>query len=159
MSSTYRLLCLSHDPAIEAHPLSDGWHTRAEAEQAAVDVVPNHEGCDILIMRYSGDLVEVGCPNRPGHAGSYHPHIVVWADVTLIRFLALAQRAPEGTPERQLADRPPLPGCWKPERLHRIRHELHLPEPKPQPRSVGAQNEHDFHAVARSCGPIPGFGS
>jgi hypothetical protein len=56
MSSTYRLLCLSHDPAIEAHPFSDGWHTRAEAEQAAVDVVPNHEGCDILIMRPHPDV-------------------------------------------------------------------------------------------------------
>lgn len=149
MSSTYRLLCVSHDPAIEAHPLSDGWHSRTDAERAAVDVVADHEHCDILIFRISGALVEVGCPNRPGHAATCHPRIVVWADVALIRFLALAQRAPVGSPEQQLADRAPLPGCWRPERLTRIRDFLDLPEPI---RSVGAQNERDFRAVARECG-------
>jgi len=127
VSSTYRIFCLSHDPAIDTEPLVDR-HVCAEAEQAAAAGVPGHEECDVLILRYSGALVEIGCPIRTQHGGWYHPHSVEWVDVIWLKLLMLAQRAPEGSPERQLAERAPMPGCWRPERLNRLRLELDLPD-------------------------------
>jgi len=101
---------------------------RAKAEGAVLIGFADHPGCDLLIGAYSYPLVEIGCPDRSaGHPGGYHPHETKWVDATWIKLLALAQRAPEGSPERQLANRPPMPGCWRPERLYRLRYELDLP--------------------------------
>jgi len=125
VSSTYRIFCLSHDPAVEAVPLSDGWNSSAAAEQAAINGVPGHEECDVLILRYSGALVEIGCPNRRQDPhGRRHPHATQWVDAIWLKLLSLAQRAPEGSPQRVLAERAPMPGCWWPERLRRLRVEL-----------------------------------
>ncbi|GAB3156369.1 hypothetical protein GCM10027258_62700 [Amycolatopsis stemonae] len=129
MSSTYRLLCLSHDPAIELDlEFSSGSGGRERAEAAVLGGVAGHEACDLLIGRYSYPLVELGCPDRSrGHRGGYHPHHTVWVDAIWIKLLALAQQAPEGSPQRQLAERAPMPGCWWPERLARLSTVLDLP--------------------------------
>ena len=135
MSSTYRILCLSHDPAIviEYPEFSSGSNGRELAEAAVLRGIEGHEGCDLLIGRYSYPLVEVGCPDRSReHVGGYHPHDTKWVDASWLKLLYLAQRAPEGCPERQLAERAPMPGCWTPEHLHRLRNELALPEGTPQ---------------------------
>lgn len=131
MSRTYRLMCLSHDPAIDADAMRD-WNNRADAEHAATVGIWEHETCDVLILEYSGGLIEIGCPKRTrGHDGGRHPHETVWADVAWLRLLALAQRAPEGSVEQKLAGAPIL-RCWTPQRLRRLRNELALPEGAPQ---------------------------
>jgi hypothetical protein len=126
MSSTYRILCVSHDPAIalEQFEFQSGDDGRARAEEAVATGVADHPNCDLLIGRYSYPLVEVGCPPKPRHSGVYHPHNTEWLDVFWLRLLVAAQRAPEGSQERQLATG--APGCWSPERLHRLRLELVL---------------------------------
>jgi len=123
MSSTCRILCLSHDPAIALE--RPEFPTVADAEAAVLAGVDGHAGCDLLIGRYSYPLAEVGCPDRTrDHVGGYHPHHTVWVDAIWLKLLYLAQRAPEGSPERKLAERVPMPGCWTAERLHRLRNEL-----------------------------------
>ncbi|MFD5245033.1 hypothetical protein ACFWIW_10840 [Amycolatopsis sp. NPDC058340] len=131
MSSMYRILCLSHDPAIVIeHPeFHSGSNGRELAEAVVLRGIEGHKGCDLLIGRYSYPLIEVGCPDRTReHVGGYHPHHTVWVDAIWLKLLYLAQRAPKDSPERQLAERAPMPGCWTPERLHCLRTELDLAE-------------------------------
>lgn len=126
MSSTYRVLCLSHDPSVVA---ADGDWSRPEHAEAAIrDGIEGHEDCDLLIGRYSYPLVEVGCPATPPaprvsqHRCGYHPHHTAWVDVTWLWLLALAQQQPDGTPLARAAAR--ARACWAPERLYRLRNEL-----------------------------------
>ncbi|GHG97303.1 hypothetical protein ACFORH_42695 [Amycolatopsis roodepoortensis] len=124
MSSMYRILCLSHDPAIVLEPeFHSGADGQARAEAAVIAGVEGHQGCDLLIGRYSYPLVEVGCPR---HGGETHRLRTEWLDVVLLRLVGLAYRRPDGTPERLLAGQ--VARCWSSERLHRLRHELDLPE-------------------------------
>jgi hypothetical protein len=56
VSSTYRVLCLSHDPAIVA---ADDFQRPEQAEEAIRDGMTNgHEHCDLMIGRYSYPLVD-----------------------------------------------------------------------------------------------------
>ena len=61
VSSTWNLICLSHDPAIrlDGYDFAD-WHSveRATREHEAL---ASHQTCDIIAGRYSGGLVELGC--------------------------------------------------------------------------------------------------
>ena len=56
MSSTYRVLCLSHDPAIVA---ADDYQRPETAEAAITEGIAEHAGCDLVIGRYSYPLVEL----------------------------------------------------------------------------------------------------
>lgn len=125
MSSTYRLLCLSHDPALVAGEYS----SREEAEDAARDGVEDHPRCDLLIGRYSYPLVEVGCPPSVGRLREGPDRHTVhsltqWVDVVWLRLLAAVQQGESG-PLQALTSGPIL-SCWSPERLRRIRDELQL---------------------------------
>ena len=51
MSSSYAVLCLSHDPAVIA--ADSEWNRPEQAEQAIRDGIASHEHCDLLIGRYS----------------------------------------------------------------------------------------------------------
>lgn len=124
MSSIYRVLCLSHDPAIEA---ADGnWNRPEPAEQAIADGIDGHTGCDLMIGRYSYPLVALGCPrsaDTKGHIGSTCLHgSLIWVDAKWLRLLAVAQQDPASVAGQIAAD-----GhfrCWTPERLRRLRLEL-----------------------------------
>jgi hypothetical protein len=134
VSSTYRVLCLSHDPAIIA---ADGdWRRPDAAEQAIANGIDGHDGCDLMIGRYSYPLVAVGCPpsapNR--HPGSSCCHSgTMWIDSDWVRLLAAVQQGPDGHASR-------IAGsghfqCWTSSRLRRLRLELgtaHLYIPTPQ---------------------------
>jgi hypothetical protein len=128
LSSDYHVLCLSHDPAIQAtHALS-----LEAAEQAIREGVDGHEACDLMIGAYSYPLVDLGCPGkvldqpRPGaHRCSSLHTATKWADVAWIRILAVAQRQPEGTQLHTLTKATAL-GCFSPERLRRLREELQI---------------------------------
>lgn len=119
MSSIYRIICLSHDPAIVTDLEWDSGVNGLAAAEHAAKAAPGHERCDVLIGRYSYPLVEVGCPC------SKHRD-VLWVDSGWLRLLALSQDAPKGTPLREAAENAPMVWCWSPARLRLLRDELGL---------------------------------
>lgn len=128
MSSSYRILCLSHDPAVVAADnweSGNGWQSGNGGLEAVVEAVTHRTGvpalvehlnCDLLVGRYSYSLVEVGCPPTAGRHRD-----VQWVDVGWLRLLArYLERHPD-----ELRDYLGFPfQCWTPERLHRLRDEL-----------------------------------
>jgi hypothetical protein len=170
MSSTYRVLCLSHDPAMVA---ADGdWNRASMAEEAIAAGVEGHEQCDLLIGRYSYPLVEVGCPATKDNPG---PHRCIhggtqWADVDWLRLLAIAQREPSDTELGRAAEEAGR-RCWSPERLRRLGPELGVgPQPvagvdlcgHPGPAADDPSNpctlplSHDMHRDQDGCSwPTP----
>lgn len=118
MSSTYDLICLSHEPAL---PLGmemnrDQFGRIVEAREYAVD---DHAECDIMVGRWSGGLVEMGCLGNSNHPSMYHTN-VRWLEIALLRVLYQAARAPK---DDQLASAlgPVLSTCWSWRRLDRLR--------------------------------------
>lgn len=133
MSSTYKALCLSHDPAIVLD--SPEWHSGdggVERSVAAVSAgLDGHPGCDLLVGRYSYPLVEVCCPaaidagaQREG-TQCFHRE-PKWVDASWLRLAALALDAPAGSPLRKAVER--VGRCWTPDRLRRLRVELGVAE-------------------------------
>ena len=125
MSSIYRVLCLSHDPAIV---LTEVEYSRPESAVADIaSGIDGHSDCDLLIGRYSYPLIEVGCPptTGPERSGRHRctPHSTTeWVDVTWLRILAAVHQS--GTEDmRDLAGEAAL-AHWSRERLRRLRDEL-----------------------------------
>lgn len=133
MSSTYRILCLSHDPAITA---GDDYNSPEAAAAAIAAGVDEHPHCDLLIGRYSYPLIEVGCPPttrpaRPGQRGCYAHATTEWVDVAWLRILAAVHQS--GNEEtRALAGDSHL-SHWPWERLRRLRDELGFAIKEPTP--------------------------
>lgn len=61
MSSSYYILCMSHEPAII---VQDHHNSRREADAAIAVGYETHPGCDFLIMRVSGAPVEFICTGQ-----------------------------------------------------------------------------------------------
>lgn len=128
MSSTYRVLCLSHDPAIYV----DGaeWQTRHEMEHAlatvsAAPALAEHRTCDLLGGRYSYPLIEVYCPparDDIARHSPWHPRSGEWVDADWLRLLWVAMTAPANEHLEAAIRR--IPGCWTWERLDRLAGEL-----------------------------------
>jgi hypothetical protein len=123
MSSTYRVLCLSHDPAMVA---ADGdWNRASMAEEVIAAGVEGHEQCDLLIGRYSYPLVEVGCPASKDRRFK-HPCVhggTQWVDVAWLALLAVAQQDPsraEAPSALRVVAREAGARCWSPERVRRL---------------------------------------
>lgn len=120
MSSSYYLLCLSHDPATTVRDCG----SQEEAERAVKAGIEEHPGCDLLIERVSGAPVEYGCP--PHGTRQAGPHCfhrdVVWVDVEWLRLLGRAYEAAD--PGVQDAVRQGRFTCWTRDRLHRLRYPL-----------------------------------
>jgi hypothetical protein len=136
VSSVYRVLCLSHDPATA---ITEVEYSRPEP--AAADIasgIDGHQDCDLLIGRYSYPLVEVGCPptsgpERAGRRRCYAHSVTEWVDVAWLRILAAVHQS--GTEDmRNLAGETRL-AHWSWERLRRLRGELNIDvsEPADQP--------------------------
>lgn len=127
MSSNYSVLCLSHDPAIIVH--DPGYNRPEQAEAAIRDGVTGHEGCDLMIGRFSYPLVEVGCPRsadrpeslRPSVLRCYHG-ITMWTDKEWLLLLAAAYQSTD--PAVQEAVKAGHHRCLPWERLRRLRVEL-----------------------------------
>lgn len=120
MSSSYRILCLSHDPALVIDGLA--WDRRdgvlGVLRQESLSVfLPDHFRCDLLITRSSGGLVEIGCPPH-----DRHPRDAQWLDAWAARLVLAAFDAPQDPALRAALDR--LPPCWSYRRLDRLRDEL-----------------------------------
>lgn len=135
MSSVYRVLCLSHDPAIT----TEAEYNRPEPAIAAIaSGVDCHRDCDLLIGRYSYPLIEVGCPpttgpERAGRQSCYAHSVTEWVDVAWLRILAAVHQS--GTEDmRTLAGEAQL-AHWSWERLRRLRDELDIDVSKPTDKS------------------------
>lgn len=120
MSSTYYLLCASHDPATIITELGD-----PEALPRPSDLEKTHPNCDFVISRVSGAPVEFGCPGFGtcpcgGHGG------INWIDADWLRLLVIAQDV-KAARIRKIRERSGL-RCWDDIRLRRLRHELEKEE-------------------------------
>lgn len=125
MSSTYRILCLSHDPALTFGE----YDSPAEAEQAIRDGLDEHPRCDLLIGRFSYPLIEVGCPSSVGRDSAardrHHIHGgTQWVDVAWLRVLAAVHES--GTEQMKALTGDSHLRCWQQDRLSRLRDELNL---------------------------------
>jgi hypothetical protein len=135
VSSVYRVLCLSHDPAIT----TPAEYSQPEPAIAAITSgIDGHRDCDLLIGRYSYPLIEVGCPptTGPERSGRHrcYPHSVTeWVDVAWLRILAAVHQS--GTEDmRNLAGETRL-AHWSWERLRRLRDELSIDVTEPADQS------------------------
>ena len=129
MSSTYYILCLSHDPAVLAGEYG--------TPDLAVDAIKAgdhlHPGCDLMIERVSGGPVEIGCPpseTRDVGPRCYHRG-TEWTDVDWLRLLAASYQTQD--PAVQAAVSKLRQHCWPWERLRRLRDELGITLDQPQP--------------------------
>jgi hypothetical protein len=122
MSSTYSLVCVSHNPAT----WDSDHHSDDAAAAAQRSTLDTHPRCDLLIARVSGGLVEVGCPptrdQRGGHPCRTHTGIE-WARVELLRLLAAAHLSDDAAVRKLAAQFP----CWSWERLRTLAADLGLP--------------------------------
>lgn len=127
MSSTYSVLCLSHDPAIIVH--DPGYNRPEQAEQAIRDGITGHEDCDLMIGRYSYPLVELGCPPTLGAKprrlnGTTCCHSRTdWTDRDWLWVLAAAYQSPD-LRMRAAIEKGHTRQCLPWERLRRLRVEL-----------------------------------
>lgn len=120
MSSTYRILCLSHDPATT----HGEHHTAGDAEHAISTGVDGHPNCDLAIGRYSYPLVELGCPSsgdQPATLGCHHGN-TKWIDREWLLLLTAAHQSTD--PAIREAVEGSGHSCWPWERLRRLRAEL-----------------------------------
>ncbi|TYB69692.1 hypothetical protein FXF51_05895 [Nonomuraea sp. PA05] len=136
MSSVYRVLCLSHDPAII---LSEVEYHRPEAAVSDIAAgIDGHAECDLLIGRYSYPLIEVGCPPATGPERSGRPRCSThstteWVDVAWLRILLAVHR--NGTKEMQELVGATQLRHWSYERLRRLRDELGIDADEPADQS------------------------
>jgi hypothetical protein len=132
VSSTYSIFCLSHDPVIEA---DDDVPSRDEAITWASEGFGHHPTCDLLVARYSGGLIELGCPamgSLPGEGDKprlrFHPgwhRDTVWAEAGLLRVAAaVIETEADGHADLLTKALKRMPMCWTVERLHRLRYLL-----------------------------------
>lgn len=124
MSSTFYVLCVSHDPAI----LSTEHRTPGDAAEAIKTGRELHPGCDLVIEEVSGGPVEIGCPpadTRSSRPRCYHRD-VEWTDVGWLRLLLRAYNSAD--PDVADAVRRGRFTCWPQERLHRLRGSLGIDE-------------------------------
>lgn len=119
MSSYYDAICLSHDPAIVMGHDESSWDAAIERGRL------EHPRCDLLVGRWSGALVEVGCPGMSPdadvcqrHGGGWHRDLVI-ADARLLHVAAVVAQHAENDVALEAAARQ-LRMCWTPERLCRI---------------------------------------
>ncbi|WP_405479815.1 hypothetical protein [Streptomyces anulatus] len=121
MSSTYRVLCLSHAPAIV---IDRDFNTPDDAVDGVVSLVTEHPHCDLMIGRYSSPLIEVACLSyayRGGGPGCSHKH-GKWVESEWLRLLALAYDSMD--PRVAEAAKKGRFSCWTPDRLRRLHPEL-----------------------------------
>lgn len=122
MSSTYRVLCLSHDPAIIVH--DPGYSRPESAEEAIRTGIAGHEACDLAIGRYSYPLVEFGCPaSRDQQRKLRCTHgSAVWIESDWLRLLTAAYQSSDSSVRKVVEEG--HHHCLPWDRLRRLRAEL-----------------------------------
>ncbi len=136
MSSEYRVLCLTHDPAIV---IANEWQSGNGGLEAALAAARNpttceatseHRRCDLMVGRYSYPLVELACLGSGllAHQGPAHRD-TVWMDAEWLRLLYHARRSGDPAVLDQASGMSTMFGCWSPLRLLRLRVELAVADP------------------------------
>ncbi|MFD3740460.1 hypothetical protein [Streptomyces sp. NPDC058629] len=123
MSSTYRVLCLSHDPAMV---IDRDWHRPEGAEEAVAAGIDGHPHCDLIIGAFSYPLVRIGCPttrHQPAKLPCCHGG-TSWVDRDWLRVLAAGYQTTDPLVEAAVKKAHTM--CWPWERLLRLREELAL---------------------------------
>jgi hypothetical protein len=115
MSSSYYLLCMSHDPATVAVELSD-----PNDLPTAEWIKEHHPNCDFVVSRVSGAPVEFGCPAINTTSCAHRD--IQWVDADWLRILMIAQDA-RAADIKKICERSAI-RCWDFGRLHRLRLEL-----------------------------------
>lgn len=121
MSSSYHVLCLSHDPSIIA---SEHGHRPEPALEAIAAGVDGHAGCDLVVGRYSYPLVGACCPASPDQPAKLRcshgrPQ---WIDRDWLRLLAAGYQTTDSLMEAEV--KRSGDSCWPWERLRRLCVEL-----------------------------------
>jgi hypothetical protein len=115
MSSSYYILCMSHDPATVV--------SESSTEQTAIELVgegfETHPSCDFLVMRVSGAPVEFTCTGDT--AACLHSHEQT-ADADWLRVMQKLEEL--ASAETEIMRRRHTLKCWSKERMHRLRSRL-----------------------------------
>jgi hypothetical protein len=127
VSSTYSVLCLSHDPAIVVHDA--GYQQPGQAETAIREGIADHIDCDLMIGRYSYPLIEIGCPRTFDRPETLRGTVLrcchgstQWVDKDWLLLLTAAYQSDDPLVRQAVADG--HHGCLPWERLRRLRVEL-----------------------------------
>ena len=127
MSSDYKLLCMSHSPALVIDRGDcQNWQEPEPAIAAALDPakygVEEHVRCDLLIGRFSYPLIEVCCAGGPRGRTAHAVHTSpTWLDKQWLVLLHAAMAAPADPGLKAALE--PLQrrhSCWSWERLDRL---------------------------------------
>lgn len=119
MSSDFHLICASHNPAI----VLDEYASLGAFTEDLAAASRNHPHCDLLVGRWSGALIEIGClPSSAGPAPrtshcNWHRD-VHWIAACWLRLMLLD--AGEHHAEAR------LPDCWPLARVQSLRGLLDL---------------------------------
>lgn len=122
MSSDYETICLDHDPPIVSH----GDYRTAQEALAEARRPYRHPHCDLLVGRWSGGLVEVGCPGQAAHDNRPHPgwhRDTQWIQVPWLRLaVAALELPPEVRTEHRIGEMltGALDFCWQEHRVRRL---------------------------------------
>lgn len=122
MSSTYGLICLNHEPAIEfgdRESVYDPEPMIAAAKYPADhEAASGHERCDLVVARYSYPIVEILCPGKGERALGcrWHDKPVGISDDHMRLLIAAYQSSdvPDWVTE------PFSSRCWKRDRVLRL---------------------------------------
>jgi hypothetical protein len=128
VSSTYNILCVSHDPAILIE--TDEQKPAVVIERVLGAGVPGHPGCDLMVGRYSYPLIELCCVGFPFNAVN-RPHPgwhrdPEWAEAGLLRVAAVSLLRFAGKDPAMDKALLQLPMCWTRPRLVSLRDELQI---------------------------------
>ncbi len=120
MSSKFRILCLSHDPAFEVGITFEAAEHAVGAVRspAQYDSIARHGACDLLIGEYSYSLVEVCCTGRGCVRAHNQPQ---WLGVKWLRLLAAAFGVEDPAVQSAVEGVLSSPGCWTKRRVERLR--------------------------------------
>lgn len=122
MSSSYYVLCVSHDPAMTARDCG----TAEDAAAAISAGIGGHLECDLLIEVVSGGPVEIGCPPGVRPEAQCRHVDVEWVDIDWLRLLARAHQCTDPGIQDALAHGRFY--CWPAHRVRRLRYVLGLAE-------------------------------
>ena len=123
MSSDYEGICLDHDPPIVT------WGDYRTAEQAITEArrPGSHPHCDLLVGRWSGALIEIGCPGQTWQDKRPHPgwhRDTKWVDVQWLRLTIAALDLPDAVRAgHRISDAltEAMRHCWQEHRVRRLR--------------------------------------
>lgn len=119
VSSDYRPICLSNNPALELEDVGNQDRGLAEVHARRV-----HDRCDIVLGRYSYPLIALGCLGDESWRTARRPcahRDPEWIDIGWLRVLLIAYDAHAEDPELVTRVVRSAARCWPAARLEQLR--------------------------------------